>query len=93
MVPTTSNRFVPVALADTTLMDGEQTYGVVFSNFEKLQIARLIDSLPGAEIEAGFPAQGGPEGEYYEELVALKRRGGLRLRLVGWHRPEADSIE
>ena len=50
-----------VVVSDTTLRDGEQTYGIVFTNDAKLRIARLLDRLGLEEIEAGFPSASGYE--------------------------------
>jgi isopropylmalate/homocitrate/citramalate synthase len=44
-----------VGFYDTTLRDGEQTVGVVFSPEEKLELARGLDELGIERIEAGFP--------------------------------------
>jgi homocitrate synthase NifV len=82
-----------VVVSDTTLRDGEQTYGIVFTNDAKLRIARLLDRLGLQEIEAGFPASSGYEASYLDALVAAKRAGEIRCRLLGWHRPIPSEIE
>jgi homocitrate synthase NifV len=82
-----------VKLADTTLRDGDQTYGVFFSPGEKLRIAEALDAVGVSEIEAGFPAQHGAEAEYFEDLVRWKASVGSPIRLIGWHRGDPRSIE
>lgn len=82
-----------VILSDTTLRDGEQTFGIVFTNDEKLRIARLLDRIGVQEIEAGFPAAGGYEEKYLDALSRLRREGQLSCRILGWHRPILAEIE
>ena len=45
-----------VKILDTTLRDGEQTPGVVFSEDDKLRIAEGLVSIGVTRIEAGMPA-------------------------------------
>jgi homocitrate synthase NifV len=88
-----SARSQGVVVSDTTLRDGEQTYGIVFTNDAKLRIARLLDRLGLQEIEAGFPSASGYEASYLDALVAAKKAGEIRCRLLGWHRPIPSEIE
>lgn len=49
------DRSRPVRFYDTTLRDGEQTIGVVFTPEEKYEIACQLAQLGVGRIEAGFP--------------------------------------
>jgi homocitrate synthase NifV len=78
-----------VIIDDTTLRDGEQTAGVVFSKRDKITIARMLDSIGVHEIECGIPAMGKEEREGIKALVDL----GLHARLIAWNRALVPDIQ
>jgi homocitrate synthase NifV len=78
-----------IIIDDTTLRDGEQTAGVVFSRDEKIQIARLLDEVGVGELECGIPAMGRDERDSVKALVDL----GLNARLITWNRAVVSDIQ
>lgn len=78
-----------VRIVDTTLRDGEQTAGVVFSNKEKVVIARMLDDIGVDEIEAGTPAMGGDE----KEAVRAIAHSNLRAMVMAWNRPVIEDLK
>lgn len=79
----------PIVIDDTTLRDGEQTAGVVFSLEEKIRIARMLDEIGVGEIECGIPAMGREEQASVKVLVDL----GLNARLITWNRAVTSDIQ
>jgi isopropylmalate/homocitrate/citramalate synthase len=67
-----------VGFYDTTLRDGEQTVGVVLSPEDKVEVARLVDSLGVQRIEAGFPRVS------EEDREAIRRIAGAGLDAEVW---------
>lgn len=78
-----------IVIDDTTLRDGEQTAGVVFSLDEKKRIARMLDEIGVGEIECGIPAMGRQEQASIRALVDL----GLNARLITWNRAVIADIQ
>lgn len=78
----------PIRIDDTTLRDGEQTAGVVFTKAEKIAIAGMLDAAGVHEIECGIPAMGKGEQATVRALVNL----GLRARLITWNRAVISDI-
>jgi homocitrate synthase NifV len=78
-----------VVISDTTLRDGEQTAGVVFTSKEKVAIARNLDAMGVQELECGIPAMGKEERTSIKALVDL----GLSARLITWNRALIPDIE
>jgi isopropylmalate/homocitrate/citramalate synthase len=74
---------------DTTLRDGEQTVGVVFSPQQKLEIAKKLDELGISRIEAGFPRVSPEDGE----AIKLMQKAGIGAELWGFSRAVATDIE
>jgi len=78
-----------VRFYDTTLRDGEQTVGVVFSPQQKVEIARLLDELGVSRIEAGFPRVSAEDAE----AIELLQKAGIRAELWGFSRAVKADIE
>jgi len=78
-----------VGLYDTTLRDGEQTVGVVLMPEEKLEIARLLDSLGIERIEAGFPRVSDDDWRAVEQIAGA----GLSAQVWGFSRAVPADLE
>lgn len=77
-----------IIINDTTLRDGEQTAGIVFSTSEKILIAKMLDEIGVDEIEAGIPVMGGHEKKAIKEINEL----GLNAKIIGWNRSKIEDI-
>ena len=73
---------------DTTLRDGEQSPGVVFSLSEKIRIAALLDGAGVPEIEIGTPAMGETEVHDIRTICEM----GFGFKTLSWCRAAKDDI-
>ena len=78
-----------IFIVDTTLRDGEQTAGVVFSNQEKIMIADMLSDLGVDQLEVGIPTMGGDEKQAIKDIVKLN----LKSSIMAWNRAVISDIE
>lgn len=76
-------------IVDTTMRDGEQKAGVAFGVKEKLEIAKIIDSMGIYQIEAGIAAMQGDEKKSIEKMMEL----GLNSKISSWNRTSIEDIK
>jgi len=76
-------------IIDTTLRDGEQAPGVVFSLDEKLKIAALLDEAGVKELEIGTPAISLAD----EKEIRIINDHGFRFDATCWARACTSDLE
>ncbi|MCJ7721046.1 2-isopropylmalate synthase, partial [Candidatus Bathyarchaeota archaeon] len=74
---------------DSTLREGEQTPGVIFSIEDKLKIAKKLDEVGVPQIEAGFPAASEKQRKCVDALVDLN----LDAQLSAFARAKKEDID
>lgn len=87
--PVTSKSGIKPWIIDTTLRDGEQAPGVVFSSAEKIEIAQALADAGVNELEVGYPAISEEERKTIRQIVERQ----LPLRLTSWARAKWQDIE
>ena len=74
-------------IIDTTLRDGEQAPGIVFTAEQRKRTAAMLAESGVDEIEAGAPVMGESDVEF------LRWCGGLGITVSGWCRADLRDIE
>ncbi|HLP02653.1 MAG TPA: citramalate synthase [Opitutaceae bacterium] len=77
-----------IHLIDTTLRDGEQAAGVVFTRADKVAIARELVAAGVPELEAGIPAAG---AEAQDDLRAVIEAIGAD-HVLAWCRADSGDL-
>lgn len=78
-----------IKMVDTTLRDGEQCPGIVFSPADKRKLALFLDSIGIDEIEAGI-YDTGTEGSNYISQIMDQRK---HARISVWSRLNPGDVE
>ena len=78
-----------IGFYDTTLRDGEQTVGVVFTPRQKLELAQKLDELGVGRIEAGFPQVSPQDGEAFQLIT----QADLRAEIWGFSRAVKADVD
>jgi homocitrate synthase NifV len=78
-----------IVINDSTLRDGEQTPGVVFTPQEKVSIALALEAAGVDEIEAGIPAM----GEAEIESIAAVGQALHRSVAIAWGRMTKSDVD
>lgn len=81
------DRICPTII-DTTLRDGEQAPGVVFTRAEKMRVAELLDQLGIDELEAGTPIISREERSIIKDIASA----GFSFRTSCWARAIKEDI-
>lgn len=74
---------------DSTLREGEQTPGVIFSIEDKLKIAKKLDEVGIQQIEAGFPVASEKQRKCIKSLVDMN----LDAQLSAFARAKKEDID
>jgi homocitrate synthase NifV len=75
-------------LIDSTLRDGQQTPGVVFSRRDKIRIVHALSELGVPELECVIPVMGRDECDDIGALIARQ----YPIRLTGWCRAKERDL-
>ncbi len=78
-----------VYIIDSTLRDGEQSPGVVFSRPDKLRLAEMLAQAGVDELEAGIPAMGSEECRVIRDITRLH----LPCVISSWCRARQGDLE
>lgn len=77
-----------ITIVDTTLRDGEQAAGIVFTNEERMNIAKMITEIGVKDLEVGVPAMGEDEERSVKAIVEE-----LDASIMTWNRAILSDID
>ncbi|GLC78564.1 hypothetical protein [Lacrimispora brassicae] len=78
-----------IEILDTTLRDGEQQAGIIFTKEDKIELAKKIDALGVHRMELGTPAASKEDEEAIRAITKL----GLRAKTYAFVRNVISDIE
>ncbi|ABP51605.1 MAG: homocitrate synthase [Pyrobaculum arsenaticum] len=82
-----------VSILDSTLREGEQTPGVVFSEEWRVRIAKALSDIGVGMIEVGDPSVAPDIKSAIKKIVKLKKDGEIRSHIVVHSRAVKQDLE
>ncbi|AWR95042.1 homocitrate synthase [Acidianus brierleyi] len=82
-----------LGILDSTLREGEQTPGVVFTTDQRVEIAKVLSDLGVNMIEAGHPAVSSDIYEGIKRIMKLKNEGEINSEIIAHSRAVKRDIE
>lgn len=82
-----------VGILDSTLREGEQTPGVVFTVEQRVEIAKALSDIGVTMIEAGHPAVSADIYEGIKRIVKMKKEGVITSEILGHSRAVKRDVE
>ena len=79
-----------VAVYDTTLRDGAQTEGVLFSSEDKLDVLKALDDFGVDFVEGGWPGSNPVDDEFFEKSKDIKLKN---TRLVAFGSTRRSGVK
>jgi 2-isopropylmalate synthase len=82
-----------IGVLDSTLREGEQTPGVVYSIEQRVEIAKALSDIGVAMIEAGHPSVSPDIYEGIKRIIKMKKEGIITSEIVAHSRAVKKDIE
>lgn len=86
-------QYLKLGILDSTLREGEQTPGVVFTTDQRVEIAKVLSDLGVNMIEAGHPAVSSDIYEGIKRIMKLKNEGEITSEIIAHSRAVKRDIE
>ncbi len=86
-------QYLKLGILDSTLREGEQTPGVVFTTDQRVEIAKALSDLGVSMIEAGHPAVSSDIYEGIKRIMKLKNEGEIHSEIIAHSRAVKRDIE
>lgn len=82
-----------IEILDTTLRDGEQEAGIIFTKEEKIEIAKKLDAAGVHRIEAGTPMTAEEDKEAIKAICDLKKKGEIKADIYCFVRGVMEDMD
>ena len=84
---------IKIGILDTTLREGEQTPRVIFTENQRVRIAKMLSDAGVSMIEAGHPLVSEDIYNGIKRIMELKNTGEITSEIIGHSRAVASDID